>query len=203
MYIRQVFDTTDLEIAKNICLSKDIRYPNKFEEETKFLIDFIRDKAIINNKTKVADFGCGIGRISKGIIETFKCNVIGFDISSHMLLLAQQYLEYNNRFKIQKYKKDYKWDKHKFDVFIVSFVLQHSEHPKEDIDFIYNNLKDNGILILINEKERLVPVDIKDGYAVWHDDNINIIDLISKRFKNIGYFDYYNRDIKCLSLWKK
>lgn len=203
MYIRQVFDTTDLEMAKNICLSKDIRYPNKFEEETKFLIDFIKEKNILDNKSKVADFGCGMGRISKGIIDAFKCNIIGFDISAHMLLLAQQYLEYTNKFKIQKYKKDYKWNNHKFDVFIASFVLQHSEHPKEDIDFIYNNLKDNGILILINEKERLVPVDIKDGYAVWHDDNINITDLISKKFKNVGYFHYYNRDIKCLSLWKK
>jgi ubiquinone/menaquinone biosynthesis C-methylase UbiE len=203
MYIKQVFDTTDLEVAKNICLSKDSKYPNKFKEETKFLIDFLKNKKIINSKTYFGDFGCGMGRVSREIIENFDCNIVGFDISSHMLLLAQQYLEYHDKFKIQKYKKNYKWSGDKFDVFLASFVLQHSEHPQEDIDFIYNNLKDDGILILINEKERLVPVDIKDGYAVWEDDKINITDLISKKYKNIGYFNYYNKDMQSLSLWSK
>lgn len=202
-YIKQVFDATDLEIAKNICLSKDARYPNKFEEETQFLIDFIKKQKIINSKTRVADFGCGVGRISKEIIENFNCNIVGFDISTHMLLLAQQYVENFTKFKIQKYKKNYKWNKEKFDIFISSFVLQHSEHPKEDINFIYENLNKNGLLILINEPERLLPIDVQNGYAVWYDDKINITELVSKKFKNLGYFNYYKRDIKCLSLWQK
>jgi 2-polyprenyl-3-methyl-5-hydroxy-6-metoxy-1,4-benzoquinol methylase len=201
-YIRQVFDATDLEIGKQICLSKDVRYPNKFEEETQFLIDFIKQNNLINSKTGVADFGCGMGRVAKELVENFNCAVMGFDTSMHMLRLAEQYVEHDN-FKIQKYKKDYEWNKHKFDIFVASFVLQHSEHPKEDIDFIYNNLKKDGVVILVNEPERLLPVDIKDGYAVWYDDKISIIDLISKKFKNLGYFDYYKRDIKCLSLWGK
>jgi len=202
-YIKQVFDATDLEMAKNICLSKDIRYPNKFEEETEFLINFIKEKKIINSKTRVADFGCGVGRISKELINAFDCSVVGFDISTHMLLLADQYVENPDRFKWQKYTKDFIWNKKSFDVFIASFVLQHSEHPEHDINFIYNNLNDNGILILVNEPERLLPIDVKDGYAVWYDDKINITDLISNKFKNLGYFDYYKRDIKCLSLWQK
>jgi len=203
MYIKQVFDPTDLEMAKNICLSKDIRYPNKFEEETQFLIDFLKNKKLLNSKTYFGDFGCGMGRVSKEIINNFNCNIVGFDISAHMLLLAHQYLEHNDKFKTQKYKKNYKWNERQFDIFLASFVLQHSEHPKEDIDFIYNNLKDNGIFILVNENERLVPVDIENGYAVWYDDKINITDLVSNKFKNVGYFDYYNRDIKSLSMWKK
>jgi 2-polyprenyl-3-methyl-5-hydroxy-6-metoxy-1,4-benzoquinol methylase len=202
-YIKQVFDATDLEVAKNICLSKDIRYPNKFEEETQFLINFIKEKKIINSKTRVADFGCGVGRISKEIIETFNCNIVGFDISTHMLLLADQYVENPDRFKAQKYTKEFVWKKNKFDLFLASFVLQHSEHPERDIDFIYNNLNDEGILILVNEPERLLPIDVKDGYAVWYDDKINITELVSNKFRNLGYFDYYKRDIKCLSLWKK
>lgn len=201
-YIKQVFDATDLEIAKNICLSKDIRYPNKFEEETQFLIEFIKQKELINSNTNVADFGCGVGRISKEIIDIFNCNVVGFDISTHMLLLAKQYVE-SDKFKTQKYTKSLTWKKNKFDLFIASFVLQHSEHPEQDINFIYENLISNGVLILINEPERLLPIDVKDGYAVWYDDKINITELISKKFKNLGYFDYYKRDIKCLSLWKK
>jgi 2-polyprenyl-3-methyl-5-hydroxy-6-metoxy-1,4-benzoquinol methylase len=202
-YIKQVFDATDLEVAKNICLSKDIRYPNKFEEETQFLINFIKEKKIINSKTRVADFGCGVGRISKEIIETFNCNIVGFDISTHMLLLADQYVENPDRFKAQKYTKELVWKKNKFDLFLASFVLQHSEHPERDIDFIYNNLNDEGILILVNEPERLLPIDVKDGYAVWYDDKINIPELVSKKFENLGYFDYHRRDIKCLSLWQK
>lgn len=201
-YIKQVFEPTEMEMAKGICLSTDIRYPNKFEEETEFLINFIKDEKLINSKSFVADLGCGVGRISREIIDNFNCSVVGFDISTHMLLLANQYVD-SAKFKTQKYKKDYKWDKNKFDIFISSFVLQHSEHPEEDIDFIYNNIKDDGVYILVNEPERLLPIDVKDGYAVWHDDKKNIIELVSKRFKNIGFFDYYKRDIKCLSLWKR
>ena len=202
-YIKQVFNATNLDMAKDICLSKDVRYPNKFEEETQFLINFIKEKKIINSKTRVADFGCGVGRISKEIIETFNCNIVGFDISTHMLLLADQYVENPDRFKAQKYTKEFVWGKNKFDLFLASFVLQHSEHPERDIDFIYNNLNDEGILILVNEPERLWPIDVKDGYAVWYDDKIDITELVSKKFKNLGYFDYYKRDIKCLSLWQK
>jgi 2-polyprenyl-3-methyl-5-hydroxy-6-metoxy-1,4-benzoquinol methylase len=202
-YIKQVFDATNLDMAKNICLSKDDRYPNKFEEETQFLINFIKERQIINNNTRVGDFGCGVGRVSKEIIDNFNCNVTGFDISQHMLLLAEQYVENPKKFRAQKYKKNYEWIKKSFDVFIASFVLQHSEHPAEDVDFIHKNLSKGGILILINEPERLLPIDIKNGYAVWYDDKINIIELVSKKFKNLGYYSYYKRDIKCLSLWEK
>jgi ubiquinone/menaquinone biosynthesis C-methylase UbiE len=202
-YIKQVFNATNLDMAKDICLSKDVRYPNKFEDETQFLINFIKEKKIINSKTRVADFGCGIGRVSKELIETFDCNIVGFDISTHMLLLADQYVENPDQFKGQKYTKELVWKNSKFDLFLASFVLQHSEHPERDINFIYNNLNNDGVLILVNEPERLWPVDVKDGYAVWYDDKINITELVSNKFINLGYFDYYKRDIKCLSLWGK
>ena len=45
-YIKQVFNATNLDMAKDICLSKDVRYPNKFEDETQFLINFIKEKKI-------------------------------------------------------------------------------------------------------------------------------------------------------------
>jgi 2-polyprenyl-3-methyl-5-hydroxy-6-metoxy-1,4-benzoquinol methylase len=178
-YIHQIFTPTSLEHAKNICLTPDSNDPDKFTQETNYLIDFLKEKNLITSQTKVADFGCGMGRISKQLIEKIGCVVMGFDISYPMLLTAKNYIN-DDKFKISKYSKNSANYGEKFDVFICSFVLQHSEHPEFDINFIKNNLKDNGIVILINENKRFVPVDIQNNSVVWYDDKISIKMLMKK-----------------------
>ena len=44
-------------------------------------IKIITNANIINETSCVVDFGCGMGRMSKAIIDTFNCEVIGVDIN--------------------------------------------------------------------------------------------------------------------------
>ena len=202
-YISQIFTPTSLEHAKNICLTPDQNDPNKFVLETNFFINFLKENKLVLQETNVADFGCGMGRVSKQLIEQIGCNVVGFDISYPMLLAAKHYIS-SDKFVIKKYNKNIKeYYTEQFDVVISSFVLQHSEHPELDINFIKNSLKADGVFILINEAKRFVPVDIEQNNVVWHDDGIVIKDIVSKYFTCTGEYSYYKRPDKCMSIWSK
>lgn len=202
-YISQIFTPTSLEHAKNICLTPDSRDPDKFVEETNFFINFIKEKQIILPETMVADFGCGMGRVSKQLIEKIDCEVTGFDISYPMLLTSKNYIN-NDKFSAVLYnEKTAKTLNKRFDVFISLFVLQHSQHPEMDIAFIKRSLKKDGIFILVNENKRFLPVDIKNGNVVWHDDKKNIKSLVSEHFNLIESCKYYKREDRCLTIWKQ
>lgn len=202
-YISQIFVPTSLEHAKNICLTPDQSDPDKFILETNFFINFLKENNLVLPETYVADFGCGMGRVSKQLIEQIGCNVTGFDISFPMLLTAKNYIN-SDKFTAKKYNKNINEQyNERFDIIISSFVLQHSEHPEIDINFIKRSLKSDGVFILINEDKRYLPVDIKNNSVVWHDDGIIIKDMISKYFECLSKYSYYKRKDKCLSIWKK
>ena len=199
-YISQVFTPTSLEHAKNICLTPDQSDPDKFVNETNFFINFVK-KNYINSNSCVADFGCGMGRVSKQLIEQIGCDVVGFDISYPMLLTAKNYIN-NDKFDHIKYDKQLKTFNKKFDVVISILVLQHSEHPQEDLMFIKNILKPDGIFILVNEPKRFIPIDIENKQVVWYDDGIDIEKLASDHFIPLSKNNYYNRTDNCLTIYK-
>lgn len=199
-YISQVFTPTSLEHAKNICLTPDQSDPDKFVNETNFFINFVK-KNYINSNSCVADFGCGMGRVSKQLIEQIGCDVVGFDISYPMLLTAKNYIN-NDKFDHIKYDKRLKTFNKKFDVVISILVLQHSEHPQEDLMFIKNILKPDGIFILVNEPKRFIPIDIENKQVVWYDDGIDIEKLASDHFIPLSKNNYYNRTDNCLTIYK-
>jgi hypothetical protein len=73
-YIKEVFDVTTFEHAKHVVLTSDPDNPMKFENETNFLIDTIAEqmKTKMDESSIVLDFGCGMGRVSKKLIERFE-----------------------------------------------------------------------------------------------------------------------------------
>ena len=95
-YNPKVFDVSNIQDAKNIILTPEagMKTDERWEKETKYLSldiseffkDFNKDKIII-------DYGCGIGRLSKELIEKFDCKVLGVDISSSMRELAVNYVD--------------------------------------------------------------------------------------------------------------
>jgi 2-polyprenyl-3-methyl-5-hydroxy-6-metoxy-1,4-benzoquinol methylase len=202
-YIKEIFDPVNEQHAKDICLSPDRNDPKKFQRETDFLIKFLHDNGYATPEKDIADFGCGVGRVSKQLIEQLKCKVVGFDISKKMIHAAINYIE-NDDFDFYHYGVNVENKcKIKFDTVIASLVLQHSEHPIYDINFIDSIMKPNGVLVLVNEKERYVPTEIVDGAVKWHDDGIVIVDEVSKVFDLVGEYNYYTRPDKCLTVWRK
>jgi ubiquinone/menaquinone biosynthesis C-methylase UbiE len=186
-YIKEVFDVTTFEHAKDVVLTPDPDNPKKFENETNFLVDTIAKQKIISSESIVLDFGCGMGRVSKKLIETFDCNVIGTDISNGMLTFATLYVAKPKKFKsMNSYNMP-----NTVDVCISTFVLQHVQDPKTEIDIIYNNLKVGGYLVLVNEPVRFVPSDVDmNRYVVWQDDGFDIFGEINSRLKRVNSVQY-------------
>jgi ubiquinone/menaquinone biosynthesis C-methylase UbiE len=193
-YIKEVFDVTTFEQAKHVVLTSDPDNPKKFENETNFLVSEIQKQNIITNTSNVLDFGCGMGRVSKKLIEIFDCNIIGVDISNTMLTFANIYISKPKKFKpLNSYNMP-----DTIDVAISTFVLQHVQDPKTEIELLYSTLKVGGYLVLVNEDKRYVPSDVdKNRYIVWEDDGFDIFDELNKKFtllNSVRYMDS-NTDI--------
>jgi len=189
-YRSEIFNPANLQHAKDIVLTPDPTRPDKFEHDTKFLVDIIEKQNIVNNTSVVLDFGCGMGRNSKELIDRFGCNVFGTDISVNMLKFATIYVDNTklfvtcNRINITGC----------IDVVLSSFVLQHVEKPHEEIEHIFNVLKPGGYLILLNDpKTRLYPGGFRDedNSVIWYDDFVNIHTEVEKRLKKINSVSYH------------
>lgn len=207
-YIKEAFYPRDVGHAKEICLSPEPGVSYKFDMETQYTIKLFIDNLYAFNDAIIGDYGCGVGRISKGLISTLGCECYGFDFSQPMLEMAKQFVaskgfvpvltpiseEYINQY----YKK--------FDTILSIYVLQHSPTPNEDIEFIYHSLKDDGKFITVNEIKRFIPtgIDAKNsGLIYWEDDGIDIDKMISRKFKLVNQHPYPRRfDIK-FHVWEK
>lgn len=186
-YIKEIFDVTTFEQAKHVVLTSDPDNPKKFENETNFLVDEIKKQNIITSDSTILDFGCGMGRVSKKLIDTFDCNIIGVDISNTMLTFANIYISKPKKFKaMNSYNMP-----DTIDVAISTFVLQHVQDPKSEIEIIYNNLKVGGYLVLVNEDKRYVPSDVDSNrFIVWNDDGFDIFDELNKKFTLVNSVPY-------------
>lgn len=202
MYLKEAFLPSSMEQARDICISPNKNNPGKFEKETAFTLQFLLGERLVYNDSTVLDFGCGVGRLSKAIISRLGCKVHGFDISDRMLEFAKEHVMSRN-FTPVLYTKSMGYNV-RFDVSISFFVLQHSQHPVEDISTIHGLLKEGGKFVLMNEKSRFVPVSMDSkGFVQWNDDGIDIEDEVSKKFRLISRHQYMSRTDKMLTIWEK
>ena len=176
-YVHEAFQVWEMEQAKNVVLTYDPNDPEKFKRETDLLVSIIKDHVVVSPDSIVLDYGCGMGRVSKELINTFGCEVIGLDTSESMLFLARKYVGSSKFMPTTRYTKP-----DSVDVILCSFVLQHVEDPQKEIDNIKRILKPGGTFILLNEKSRLVPSGVdKDRYVIWNDDNFDVHEEVSKQ----------------------
>ncbi|MCC7500437.1 class I SAM-dependent methyltransferase [Candidatus Nomurabacteria bacterium] len=196
-YHKETFDPLNLAHAKDIVLVPDPTRPHKFAEETDHLVEFMIKNVPLIQSSIVLDFGCGMGRVAKRLIERVGCKVIGVDISAGMLHEAQKYVS-DGRFNPK-----FNHHEQNIDIALAAFALQHAEKPEEEIKKINSVLKPGGTVVLLNEPARYVPTEPKNGMAVWHDDGIKVSDLMTKHFSLVGYYPYLGNHNQILSLWKK
>lgn len=198
-YFSRVFDVETFPQAKHVVLTSDPDNPEKFQQETDFLINQLKRINIITATSQILDFGCGMGRVAKSLIEEFQCSVTGMDISESMKRFATLYVCQPKLFTTS----DVFPTEQSIDVALAILVLQHTENPSKEIAGIFKSLKPNGYFVLLNEANRLVPsgVDIH-GFVTWQDDGFDVRSEVLRYAKPIQTLPYINSD-KYIEIYQK
>ena len=146
----------------------------RWEQETPVLMEMIEKYALPPlGGIRVLDYGCGIGRLSKPLIEKRHCEVVGVDISANMRALATSLVDSAWFFALHPVMVDV-IGPGSFNAAISIWVLQHCPNLKEDIEYIANALEPGAKLFIVNNVTRCVPVEGGE----WADDGLDVHAMI-------------------------
>jgi len=180
-YDPSCFNVASVAHAKAIILTPDESTTDeRWAQETPYLGALIEEHLGVRPRHRVLDYGCGIGRLSKELIERCGCSVVGVDTSLNMRALAPTYVRDDRFLSCPPAMLSSVADFH----FAVSvWVLQHVLEVEAALDEIRRHLHPEGRLFVVNTNNRYVPV----AGGNWADDGKDVRDLLGARFNEIAY----------------
>lgn len=118
----------------------------------------------------ILDFGTGVGRIAKGLIDAYGCRVIGVDASQSMRLLSPEYV-LSERFTVWSPTlcRTMALRGFRVDAVISTWVLQHVYDPVVELNLIESLMKPGALFYCLNDQSRCVPTNkgwINDGRSL-------------------------------------
>lgn len=129
-------------IYNNIYDSSPIRIQNKFYWNQRLKTHYDDILAFHEQKGTLLDIGCSYGMLMEYFISK-GWNVTGFDISKNAANYAKSRGLNCHNTTIENFKTE-----KKFDVIVMSNVLEHLENPLISLGIIKNWLSDNGIIYI-------------------------------------------------------
>lgn len=139
----------------------------------------------------ILDYGCGVGRLAKEILNQQPAQIVGVDASTEMLIEAKKYVggtevgqENFGRFIT---KKPYELtDDYKFDLVYLIYVLQHipAIEIREILARIHHHLKNDGIFVYCSSDYRMAIRFDKVGFFDDRFLGVNLQEEIGR------FFDY-------------
>ncbi|MBF0368933.1 MAG: class I SAM-dependent methyltransferase [Magnetococcales bacterium] len=187
-YYPDVFETPDMKSAKEIILTaeKEASTQERWEKETPFLAELIGRSLPPLPSVRVLDYGCGIGRISKELIEKHGCSCLGVDISQSMRRFAPQYVASKNFSATSPTKLSLLVERgFRVDFAVSIWVLQHCSTPQADIALIKSVLKKNGLFFVVNNKDRCIPALDSEQQPGWLNDSVDVLGLLREAFQEV------------------
>lgn len=175
-YDPTVFDVANLKAAREIILTpENTTTDQRWRQETPYLADLAIGQLNLTEESVVLDYGCGVGRIARRLIELTGCWVIGCDISASMRALAASYV---NSPRFLACAPNMLPLMPQSDAVIAIWVLQHVPHLAVAIDQIFKASKPGGRLLLVNNDQRVIPII---GRA-WMDDKVSVSAAMAAAF---------------------
>ncbi len=185
-YLSNFFEVSNIEEAKQKILTPEngVTTEERWQKETIPLVNMVVNKLQISEGNTVIDYGCGIGRISKDLLEKINCTVVGVDISKSMRALAEFYCNSETFMSCSTTAlKNLANTGFRANQAFCIWVLQHAEDPLYDLQILHDVLLDGGHFLVLNLDGRCLPTS-----GGWKNDNINVKLEIEKIFKVVEYF---------------
>lgn len=171
-YTPGIYEVRSLEEAKHAIVS-----PERWESETDYLVEDIGKWLKPTEETVILDYGCGVGRLAKPLIEKFGCRVIGIEISVSMRRLALEYVN-SERFTV-RHLEELGWP---VDHALAVWVLQHCPAFEQDVRIIKAALKSDGLFYVVNNFGMLIPTN-----TGWVDDGRDVRNYLKGEFEELHY----------------
>ncbi|WP_293907474.1 methyltransferase domain-containing protein [Phenylobacterium sp.] len=189
-YRPQIFDAPDLKRAREIIMTPepDISTDERWERETPYMTAIAQAHLMPGPGDTVVDYGCGIGRLSKTLIERSGCNVLGVDISASMRAMAIDYVGSPNFQALSPEAiAEAVAGGLRVDGAMAIWVIQHVLDPRIVVDLLATSLKPEATLFVVNTLTRCVPTVEK----FWARDSYDVRALLKGRLKetSIGTLD--------------
>jgi SAM-dependent methyltransferase len=170
------FDIENVDEAVKLILTAEAGMTSlqRWRDETPALMRIFEN--FICPDSKVLDYGCGVGRLAKPLIEKLDCTVAGVDISPKMRRLAASFVDSPHFFALDPMMFDAFVRREEFDAAIAVWTLQHCIDLQDAVDRIAVALKGGGHLIVVNNKGRCVPI----ANGGWVDDGLDLEAMITE-----------------------
>lgn len=180
-YDPSVFEAADLPAARAIILTDEgeTTTEHRWATETPWLLDRVGAALHGSATGLLLDFGCGVGRVSGGLLERHPgLKILGLDAAAAMRAHARQQLGDERFTALSPGQFDALAAAGlRCDAAVAVWVLQHCADPAAEIARIHAGLRRGAIFVVLDMHHRAVPTD-----AGWVDDGLRIADLVGQRF---------------------
>jgi len=174
-----IFDCATIEEAKSIILTPEMGLST--DERWKLETEWLIEKLDFVPLDMVVDYGCGIGRMSKAMVDRTSCCVVGVDQSASMRAMATTYVGNPEWFQAVTPRFFNCMVENAFlaDGGLTVWCLQHI--PMPILDGVMRTLKagisPGGTLCTMERPERFVPV--REGQIWgWADDGVSVFERL-------------------------
>ena len=203
-YNPAIFDVADLESAKRIILTPepDTDTEERWRRETPYIAAQLGAHLMPQPDQTILDFGCGIGRLSKELIERHGCRVIGVDISASMRAMALDYVA-SDRFAALSPEElaGQVAAGLRVDGAFSCWVIQHALDPVAALEQIRVAMAPGARLFVANAHLRCVPV----VEGAWGRDGIVVRTVLEQMFRpmSLGALDptWVGENTAATSFW--
>jgi 2-polyprenyl-3-methyl-5-hydroxy-6-metoxy-1,4-benzoquinol methylase len=165
-YTPDIFEQSTLADAKRIILTVPPDILDDFwQRATRATADLIVDALLPTEPSTLLDFGCGIGRLAKELIQRTGCKIVGVDISASMRRLAVEYVA-SDRFSVMSSDEFARLAANRTAAFSGAYsivVLQHVLDPATELRRIAATCAASAPLFIYNCINRCVPTNL--GFA--------------------------------------
>lgn len=181
----QVFQARSISDAMRIVITGEegTTTEERWKKETPYLVEDSGRHLGLGPDSCVLDYGCGIGRLAKGLIDRFGCRVVGVDFSPSMRLLAPEYV-LSERFTVwpPEVLETMIGKGFRADAALCVWVIQHVLDPDQVIQRIARTLRPGGLFYAMNQKTRCLPTDLG-----WVNDGFDIRKSLCEAFEEMNF----------------